>query len=735
LLAPGLQSTRMNVRSPYGTAGTSHSSVERSQTTLFDRVVGLTAFLGAALLIGATAVLLSASLRLASFTAFLLACYLFAAAEFVVLAEALSPFHAVTRVGYLIGVATAALASAVVWWARGHPRPPSFPTSCLHELLSQPVVCALGVAVFLGLVYELSVGLTTPPNNWDSLFYHLVRPAAWRQHHAVEYIPHVNGDLGINTYPPNAELQILFGFVVLGRDTFATIPQFLAEAALLVSIFGIARRVGFDFVASVFAALASATLSIVALESVTTQNDLCVAAVVTSAIFFALGDRRTDIALAGLAVGLALGTKVTAILALPMIGLVAFAAGGKRRLLGVATSAAVGFAAFGAFVYVLNIVHTGKLFGDPAGQDTGQAQLSVVTTLSTTLRSLYRFLDLSGFQHLLATNSGTVLVLFLVPSLALAGAAVARSTASPNVGLWASAVALAALAPFAVMVLAIATRGLFYLVHIPLNPPGASGNEFIFSVNGRSNEDSSYFGPLGILLVWPLSIAACIAWARGRIDRRIGALAAALPIYLLLYAATVKYQLFSGRYFIVPVAAVMPLAAHVCRSRVLMRATAVIGIAVLILSHAFNETKPVGLAGSRPIWALSGADAQALTRPPMQPVLERVAQEVPQDAHVGVVLTSKDWSYPFYGSDLGRTVTYLPRPPSSVEPATPNVAWLVVHLRKTDGRRSVWQITKLPNGTAVAKSRSLRIGSSRASLLDGKIPARGRVSSASGDGR
>jgi hypothetical protein len=698
--------------------------------------VGLTAFLGAALLIGASAVLLSASLRLPSFTAFLLATYLIAAAELVGLAEVLSPFHAVTRAGYLIGIACAAVASAVVWRVRGHPRPPFPPRSRLNELLSQPVVCALGVVVLLGLIYELSVGLTTPPNNWDSLFYHLVRPAAWRQHHAVEYIPHVNGDLGINTYPPDAELQILFSFVVLGRETFATIPQFLAQIALLVSIFGIARRIGFDFLPSVFAALTSATLSIVALESVTTQNDLCVAAVVTSAIFFALGDRRTDIALAGLAMGLALGTKVTALLALPMIGLVALAAGGKRRLFWVAISSTVGFAALGAFVYVLNVIHAGKLFGaSAAGQDTGRAHLSVVTTVSTALRSLYRFLDLSGLQHVLNPKTGTVVVLFVMPALAIAGAAVARSAASPRIGLWASAIAVAALAPFAVMALAITTRALLLLLHIPLNPPGASGNHFAFGVNERSNEDSSYFGPLGILLAWPLSIAACIAWARGRIDRRIGALAATLPIYLLLYATTVKYQLFSGRYFIVPVAAVMPLAALVCRSRVLMRATGIVGIAVLIVSHAFNETKPVGLAGSRPIWALSRADAQALTRPPMQAVLERVAQEVPQDAHVGVVLTSKDWSYPFYGSDLGRTVTYLPRPPSSVEPPTRNISWLVVHLRQTDGRRSVWQITKLSNGTAVAKSRSPRIGSSRASLLDRKITAKGRVSSASGDGR
>lgn len=672
--------------------------------------MGLAVFSSAVVLVGATAVLVAASLRLASLTAFVLAVYLVSVGELVGLAEVLSPFHAVTRAGYLAGVAIAAGAAVLLWQARGRPTPPSFPKNRLRELRAQPLICAFGVVVLLGLAYQLSVGLTTPPNNWDSLWHHLVRAAGWRQHHAVEYIAGVKGDLGVNAYPPNAELQILFGFVLWGRDTFATIPQFLAECALLVSIFGIARRVGFEFIPSVFAALVSATLSIVALESVTTQNDLCVAAVVTSAVFFTLGDRRLDIALAGLAVGLALGTKVTAILALPIVGLVALVAGGRRRLLGLAGSSAVGFAAFGAYIFVLNIANSGKLFGDPAEQDTLRSHLSAFSVVSTAFRSLYRFVDLSGLQNLVSGNTGALFVLFMLPMLALAAAAVARSSASPEKASWTSAVALAAFVPLATVLVALATRGVFVLLHIPLNPPGASGNRFVFALNARANEDSSYFGPLGILLVWPLSIAVCIAWARGRIDRRFGALAAALPIYLLVLAGTTRYTLFIGRYFIVPVAIVMPLAALLCRNQVLMRATAVVGMAILLLSHAFSETKPVGLAGTTPIWTLSRADAQALTRPPMRRVLERVAEEVPKNARVGLVLTRTDWSYPFYGSDFGRTVTYLARPPSEAEAAGLHLSWLFVHRVQAKGHRSVWQIAQLPSSGASARSSGMRDG-------------------------
>ena len=59
----------------------------------------------------------------------------------------------------------------------------------------------------------------------------------------------------------------------------------------------------------------------------TTQNDLVVAALAAAAAFFVLGPTRSDVALAGLALGLALGTKPTAALALPALALLALAAG------------------------------------------------------------------------------------------------------------------------------------------------------------------------------------------------------------------------------------------------------------------------------------------------------------------------------------------------------------------------------------------------------------------------
>jgi hypothetical protein len=662
--------------------------------------MAIAAFSVGALLLVTAATLLAASLRLDSATAFLLAAYLLAIAELVALAEVLSPFHAVTRPGYLGGTGAVAVVALGVWWGRGRPRPPSIPMAALRELRSHRLVIFLGAVVLLGLVYELAVGVTTPPNTWDSMRYHLARAAGWRQLHAVETIPNVNDNLGINASPPDAEMQMLFGLVLLGRDTFAAMPQFLAECALLTSVFGMARRVGFDFVPSVFAALLTATLSDVALQAVSTQNDLSVAAVIAAAVYFVLGRRRVDVTLAGLAIGLALGTKLYALLVLPAIALVAFAAGGIRRVLGVAAASVGGVVLFGAYVYVrthsnANAV-TSSIRSTPSGNGSVRAHPSAADVVSTALRVLYKFTDLSGLTHVVHPLGGLVVASAVGPALLIVVAAIPRARPSLESRSWIAAIVLAALVPAATVAVSLAGRALIAASHVPVNPPHAtSTGRFTFAINTLSHEGVSYFGPLGSLLVLPLALGCSAAWIAGKLPRTRGALAAVLPIYVLALAATLAYTPYVGRYFIGPVAVTMPLAALVYGNRLLARTATLVGVVFLVLAHAFSFCKPVGLAGSTPIWSLSRADAQAVERPAMRRVLERAAAEIPQNAHVGLALQPPSWSYPFYGSTLGRTVTYLPQSGTRKAAAAAHVSWLIVRYPPTPAHPWRWTIQRV----------------------------------------
>src|SRR5207237_5664055 len=127
------------------------------------------------------ALLAAASLRPRSTVSWLLTGYVGLLAETTALATALSPFRLVDRAGLAVLATVMVLAAGVVWVRVGRPRPPR-PQRLLGLGAAEWL---LAVAVVLSLLYQLVLGLTMPPNNWDSLTYHLSRTAAWVEHRGV----------------------------------------------------------------------------------------------------------------------------------------------------------------------------------------------------------------------------------------------------------------------------------------------------------------------------------------------------------------------------------------------------------------------------------------------------------------------------------------------------------------------------------------------------------------------
>ena len=149
----------------------------------------------------------AAALRL-PLTSTLLAAYVAVVAETTLLTTARSPLRLVTRTGLEVGEALVLLAALAVWQRRGRPLPKVAIEHALRRALGgSPATVLLFVVVVAALGYQLMLGLTVPPNNWDSLTYHLTRAAAWFQHRGVYWIPNAPTDR-INEFQPLAEQQL-----------------------------------------------------------------------------------------------------------------------------------------------------------------------------------------------------------------------------------------------------------------------------------------------------------------------------------------------------------------------------------------------------------------------------------------------------------------------------------------------------------------------------------------------
>jgi hypothetical protein len=614
--------------------------------------LGLVASLGAIVL---AAGLTAAALRFESSLSYLLAVYVLAAGAIVAMGLALSPPRWVSPIGYLAGSLAAAGGAALVWSRAGRPKPalPSLRTDAWRR---HRIVAALAVLLAAAACYELFVGLTAPPNNGDSLTYRMSRTAAWAQHNGVFWIDDAHTERQ-NEFPINTELQALYTLAFLDSDRAAALPQLAAKLALILACAGCARRLGYGRAASLFSGLVLGSLTEVALQAVSTQNDLGAAAFTVATAYFVRTPTNAALGLAGLSLGLALGTKITAFLALPSLIVLAAASVPRRRLLAFAACVAGGIVLFGSFAYARNVVHTEHVFGHAREQEGYRPDITAPGTISTVARITYQFVDLSGFR---------VKTRWLHP-------------------------------------VENAAESTFDTLGIDTDPPESRGFPFSFTINVVAHEDHSFFGPLGVLLVLPLSLGFMVAWALRRADTAHLAHALALPLFVLALALTFRFS-DEARYLIIPVGLTLPLAASLYRWPVVTAAVAGLAALTLVFAHTENVLKPSGVDGREPVWSLPRHVAMTLDVPARGPLIAAVDERVPARGRLGVVLAPSDWDYPLYGSRFERTLVPLTSDRPLAEAQRRGLRWAVFgHDRRPE--RPSWQTRRFERAGTLANRR------------------------------
>ena len=161
------------------------------------------------------------------------------------------------------------------------------------------------------------IAIVAPPNNWDSMNYHMTRVVHWIQNQSVAHYP--------TSYTPQlyqnpwSEFAILHWQILSGVDYFANLVQLFSMVGCIVGNSLIAQQLGADLRGQVFTAVVSATIPMGILQASSTQNDYILAFWVVCLAYYVIktvqhGKQTTwDIylLLAG-SLGLAILTKGTA---------------------------------------------------------------------------------------------------------------------------------------------------------------------------------------------------------------------------------------------------------------------------------------------------------------------------------------------------------------------------------------------------------------------------------------
>jgi predicted membrane channel-forming protein YqfA (hemolysin III family) len=179
--------------------------------------------------------------------------------------------------------------------------------------------------------------------NFDSLWYHLPFAADMAQSHSVTGMHHVDTVFTNWFYPQNSELLHADGMLLVGRDTLSLFLNYGWLVVAFLAAWCIGRPYGRGDLSVVAVAILLEAHVLVVREPGAAKNDLMAAALTLAAIAILVNawERRAasgslpvgwPLAVAGLAVGLAAGTKVTALAmaAALSVAVIALAPMGRR---------------------------------------------------------------------------------------------------------------------------------------------------------------------------------------------------------------------------------------------------------------------------------------------------------------------------------------------------------------------------------------------------------------------
>ncbi len=608
-------------------------------------------------MVAATSFIVATRLGSLPLPGLVLAGYLVGFAEVVTVTLALSVVDALTRTTLLISVAAVFVVAFVV--LRRRPvqlRSIRDDLALVRAELRDPPLVVLAAAVGVGLVYSAALATLLPPNDWDAMTYHLARAAFWIQQQGVGYVPETQVVM-INAYPPNAEIGALFTMVLSDGDRFVGLVQYAGLSATAIATYGISRRVGFDRRPALFGALVLLTTPVVILQGSAALNDLVVASFLAAATYFFLGETRREFALGGLALALAVGTKFTALVALPLVALVVLAGQPRRRWPRLALAGVAGLA-LGSYWLIVNLLETGSLDGG-AGEELGEdADRSLQAALARATRLLISFADSLdvGRDALLYPLSAAAFVLVL-------GALEWRRGRRP----W---LALAALGVVACLPLAVPlVREGLLRAHESLWRALGDPKLAALAADGGSRPPSStgsYYGPAGLVLLLAATFLV-VQGVRRHVLRPLAAVLAIAPlVFTLLLALAVGYDPYRGRFFMFSVALSAATWGVVLGRRWLAWGIVSMASVTLLLALVYSAEKPAGirlLDLSRTgggVWGRSRTDVQTWVRPgDTAEVVRFFAGESPT-GRVGLRVKDTDWVYPYFGPALDRKVFFVP---------------------------------------------------------------------------
>lgn len=194
------------------------------------------------------------------------------------------------------------------------------------------VIKVLAILVAITTIWTVFTGVLYPPVEWDSLMYHLPAVGHYVQQQSIADPPlpmtaysetGIDGSVWVNSFPKNIELLFLWATILPGNDTIVDLVELIFAFAGAVAVYVLAIRFKVSRHWAVAAGFLFFLTPIVIAQSRSGLIDVSTNALILTALallYRPSGKRRaTEVIVAGIAMGVVLGAKWSALLILPIL--------------------------------------------------------------------------------------------------------------------------------------------------------------------------------------------------------------------------------------------------------------------------------------------------------------------------------------------------------------------------------------------------------------------------------
>ena len=424
------------------------------------------------------------------------------------------------------------------------------------------------VLVMLALVFVQ--GIIYPPNNWDSMTYHMARIPNWISHRSLEPYPtHIVRQI---YQPPFAEYAIMNIDLLNGNDVLSASIQFIFWLFSLAAIAAIAKALGLNRNYQLAAIFLGATVPEVILQASSTQNDIVAGFFMLSAYYFSIRAINNTgfkyYLFLGLSVGLSLLTKGTGYIYLAPILLF-----------------------FGAMLII-------RLFQTKNFKSMGYALAAVIIALGLNAPRLARNYKVS---HNIWGADDKEMRGYSNESMS---PALFISAAAKNIGLQTGVFGTNRVAVFADSVV----YKFDALLNVNTNDPKTNYNRAVYStpINVANHED---YAPnlLHLLLIFTSCIIICVYYFKKQRNAGICVLFVILLLQCVLFCGYLKWQPWNTRLQVPLFMLAIPLVCYAISINKRFRKVVYFAVFPLLLIYGItislrNESRPFISKGSNPLF-------------------------------------------------------------------------------------------------------------------------------------